>query len=126
MAAWTQEELEKIGSAEEVRVASRRPDGTMRQYVTIWAVRVGDEVYIRSAYGPDNAWYRRALASGVGRIRAGGVERDVEFAEVEPSMHDRIDAAYHAKYDSHGARIVDTVVGEHAHKVTIRLVPVET
>jgi Uncharacterized protein conserved in bacteria (DUF2255) len=44
-------------------------------------VRVDDQLYVRSAYGPDNPWFRRAKASGVGRIGAGGLERDVTFAE---------------------------------------------
>jgi hypothetical protein len=123
MNTWTADELEKVGRAEELRVASLRRDGTLRPFVTIWTVRVGDAIYIRSAYGSDNPWYRRALASGAGRIRAGGIERDVTFARAEPEVQDAIDAAYHAKYDGHGPKIVGTVVGAHAHDVTIRLVP---
>jgi hypothetical protein len=123
MTAWTTDELDRIGRAEELQVASVRPDGTLRPFVTIWTVRVGAEVYVRSAYGRDNPWYRRALASGVGRIRAGGVERDVSFAGAEAGVHDAIDAAYHAKYDRYGPAIVGTVVGDHAHDVTIRLLP---
>jgi hypothetical protein len=42
---WTDEELREIGGATEVRVASRRPDGTLRPYMTIWGVRSGPEVY---------------------------------------------------------------------------------
>jgi hypothetical protein len=91
--------------------------------VTMWVVRAGDELYVRSAYGPDNPWYRRATASGVGRIRAGGVERDVTFAEAAADTHAAIDAAYHEKYDRYGPKIVDSVVGPHAEAVTIRLVP---
>ena len=39
--------------------------------------------------------------------------------------HEALDAAYHAKYDRHGPRIVGTVVGPDAAAVTIRLVPEE-
>jgi len=123
MNTWTTDELDRIGRAEELQVASVRSDGTLRPFVTIWTVRVGAEIYVRSAYGPDNPWYRRALASGVGRIRAGGIERDVSFAGAETGVHDAIDAAYHAKYDRYGPAIVSTVVGDHAHGVTIRLLP---
>ena len=76
---WTSEELTRIGNAEVLEVSSRRGDGTLRPYVTIWVVRADRDLYIRSAYGPDNPWFRRARASGAGRIRAGGVERDVTF-----------------------------------------------
>ena len=76
---WTADELATIGRAEELQVSSYRSDGSLRPYVTIWTVRAGDDLYIRSAYGRDNGWFRRALASGRGRIRAGGVEKDVLF-----------------------------------------------
>jgi hypothetical protein len=123
MTKWSDEELRRVGEAQELQLASARRDGTMRRYVTMWVVRVGDDLYVRSAYGPDNAWFRRAKTSGAGRIRAGGLERDVSFAGPAPSVHDGIDAAYHAKYDRYGPEIVGTVVGPEAEAVTIRLVP---
>jgi hypothetical protein len=123
MTEWTDEELRRVGEARELQLASARRDGSIRPYVTMWVVRVGDDLYVRSAYGPDNPWFRRALGSGAGRIRAGGVERDVAFAEAAPSVHAGIDAAYHAKYDRYGPEIVGTVVGPEAEAVTIKLVP---
>ena len=123
MTAWTDDELTRIGEAEELGIASTRPDGTLRPYVTIWAVRVDRDLYVRSAYGSTNPWFVRALASGTGRIRAAGMERDVTFAAADSDVHGEIDAAYHVKYDRHGPKIVATVVGPHAHEVTIRLVP---
>jgi len=123
MAGWTNDELEKVGHAEELQLASIRPDGTLRRYVTMWVVRAGDALYVRSAYGPDNPWYRRAKESGAGRIRAGGLERNVTFADAAPDVHTAIDAAYHAKYDRYGPGIVGTVVGATAGAVTLKLVP---
>lgn len=123
MSTWTSDELERVGAAEVLRLSSRRQDGSLRPFVTMWVVRAGDDLYVRSAYGPDNGWYRRAKASGSGRIRAGGVERDVSFGEAAPGAHPAIDAAYHAKYDRHGTRIVGTVVGDQVAPLTIRLVP---
>jgi hypothetical protein len=123
MGTWTSDELDRVGNAEELQLASRRGDGTLRPYVTMWVVCAGNDVYVRSAYGPDNPWYRRARASGIGRIRAGGVERDVTFAAAAPDAHRTIDAAYHAKYDRYGPAIVGSVVGDKAVPVTVRLVP---
>ena len=120
---WTDDELRRVGDAEELQLASHRGDGTLRPYVTMWVARVGDEVYVRSAHGPDNPWYRRAKTAGTGRIRAGGVERDVTFADADAGVHAAIDAAYHAKYDRYGPAIVGSVVGGQAVPVTIRLVP---
>jgi hypothetical protein len=123
MTTWTVEELRRIGDAEELELGSARTDGSLRPYVTMWVVRAGDELYVRSAYGPDNPWYRRAKASGVGRIRAGGVERDVTFAEAAADAHAAIDAAYHGKYDRYGPKIVGSVVGVQTEALTIRLAP---
>ncbi|MFL5683397.1 MAG: DUF2255 family protein, partial [Chloroflexota bacterium] len=123
MSSWTAHELDRIEGADEIELASVRADGTLRGFVTIWAVRVGDDVYVRSAYGYDNPWFQRALTSGRGRIRAAGVERDVRFEVPEPDVADDVTAAYHAKYDGHGARIVATVVSPEAVRSTLRVLP---
>ncbi len=111
MAEWKEDELRRIGGARELQLATTRPDGTLGPYVTMWVVRADDELYVRSAYGPDNPWFRRVEASGAGRIRAGGVERRVTLAEPAPGVHASIDAANHAKYDRYGPEIVGTVIG---------------
>jgi hypothetical protein len=123
MTSWTTDELDVFARAEELQVASRRDDGSLRPFVTMWVVIAGGDAYVRSAGGPDRPWYRRALASGTGRIRAGAVEHDVTFETTEPAPEDAIDTAYHAKYDRYGPKIVGSVTGPDAHAVTIRLVP---
>ena len=125
-ATWTDDELRRVGAATELQIATRREDGSLRPYVTIWTVRAGDHLYVRSAYGAGNPWFRRATASGSGRIRAGGIERDVTFTpagELDAAAQAAVDAAYHAKYDRYGPQIVGTVTGAHAAPVTLRLVP---
>lgn len=123
MSGWTPDQLQRIGTEAELELASRRPDGTLRPFVTMWVVRNADDLYVRSAHGSDNPWYRRAVSSGTGRVRAGGVDADVNFRSADDSIQFDIDDAYHAKYDSYGRRIVGTVVGAHAHGVTIKLEP---
>jgi hypothetical protein len=123
MSAWSPDEVERIGRATELRVASRRSNGSLRPYVTIWVVGVGDELYVRSAHGPTNGWYRRAKASGAGRIRAGGVERDVSFEEPARAVARAVTAGYHAKYDRYGPAIVGTVVSPEAEHLTLRIAP---
>ncbi len=39
---WTQDELAQVTAAEELQIASRRADGSLRPHVTIWVVRVDD------------------------------------------------------------------------------------
>jgi hypothetical protein len=123
MTTWTDEELSALGDADEWQIASLRKDGTLRPYVTIWGVRAGDDLFVRSAFGPDNPWFRRAKLSGAGRIRAAGLERDVTFADADADLRAGIDAVYHAKYDHYGPAIVGPVVGEKTAAVTIRLLP---
>ena len=123
MSVWTQDELTRISKADELQITSRRRDGSLRPFVTIWVVRSGDELYVRSAYGHENGWFQRALSSGEGRIRAGGVERDAAFEEPGAAVDAELHAAYHAKYDRYGPSIVGTVVSAEAARSTLRLVP---
>ena len=95
MSAWTADELHRIGEAEELEVASYRSDGSLRPYVIIWVVRSGDDLYVRSALGPENGWFRRAKASRTGRVRAGGVghylhQQTRRQDDKEKSIHDRL------------------------------------
>lgn len=123
MSTWNADDLGAIGNADEIQVASNRPDGSLRPFVTIWAVRSGGELYIRSAHGTNNPWFRRAKASGTGRIRAGGIERDVTFSVPGANVHTDIDAAYHSKYDRYGPAIVGGVVGGQAAAATLQWDP---
>ena len=123
MTAWTDDELGQIERADELQITSRRSDGSLRPYVTIWVVRSADEVYVRSAYGHENGWFQRALKSKEGRIRADGVERDVAFEAPDREVDDAVTAAYHAKYDRYGVRMVGTVVSDEAERSTLVVVP---
>ena len=57
MTTWTSDELRKIESADELHIASLRPNGTLRSPVTIWVVRHGDDFYVRSVNGPGSGWF---------------------------------------------------------------------
>jgi len=123
MATWTNDELAEIENEEELELASRRRDGGMRNPVTMWVVRDGNEVYVRSMHGRSGAWFQRTQTSHEGRIRAGGVEKEVTFAEADPAAHDRIDAAYRRKYRRYGESYVDPMTSPQVRAATIRLVP---
>lgn len=126
MNTWTSDELGKIGAAEELRIASLRRDGTLRKPKTIWVVRVGDDLYVRSAYGLNAAWFRGTQVRHEGRIWAGGVEKDVTFVDVvetDHGIHDQLDAAYRAKYRRYPESIVSPVVSAGSRSVTLKLVP---
>lgn len=118
---WTTAELDKIGHAEELEIAPRRPDGALRRPLPIWVVRVGDALYVRSYKGGDGAWWRAANASREGWVRAGGVEKEVAFvAEADPALNDRIDDAYKAKYGRY-PQYVAPMLTEAVRATTLRL-----
>jgi hypothetical protein len=123
MTAWTSDELKKVGTAEELQIASLRRDGTLRSSVTIWVVRVGDDLYVRSVNGPTSAWFRGAQARHEGHIQAGGVDKDVTFVDADPGLDDQIDAAYRTKYRRYAASIINSIVSSQARSATIQLVP---
>jgi hypothetical protein len=122
MGDWIPDELNKIGAADELQIAALRPDGTLRPFTTIWVVRVGDDLYVRSYRGRGSTWFRSVLQRPEGRIRAGGVTRDVAFAEPEAADHDAIDQAYRGKYGHYGNAYVDPVVGPNARAATLQLI----
>jgi len=91
MSVWTTDELDGIGNAEELRLTTRRPDGTLRKPVTIWVIRHGDDLYVRSYRGPGGAWYHHAREHREGRVQAAGVDKDVTFADANHGLEGRPD-----------------------------------
>lgn len=123
MGTWTAEEVRTIDLTDDIDITSVRDDGTLRPYVPVWGVRVGDDIYVRSAHGRENGWFRRALRHHQGRVRMGGLEHDVVFEEPDASVAPEIDAAYQAKYARYGESYISTVVSEQAAGATLRLAP---
>lgn len=121
---WTRAELDKIENAEELQIASLRDDGTLRKAVTIWVVRVGDDLYVRSVNGRSGSWFRGMQMRHEGHVRADGVEKDVSFVEdSDPHLNEQVDAAYQAKYRRYSANIVNSILTPQARAATIKLVP---
>jgi hypothetical protein len=124
---WTSDELARIGQADELELASLRRDGSLRDPVTMWVIRDGDQLYVRSMHGRSGAWFRGTQTRHEGHIRSGGIDKDVAFvdadANAEAAVNDRIDQAYHSKYRKYGSKIIDGVVNPDSRASTIKLVP---
>jgi hypothetical protein len=123
MTVWTNQELTSIGAADELQIWSVRRDGTLGTPRTIWVVRVGDDLYVRSMYGRTGGWFPGTQARHQGHIRAGGVDKDVTFADADADLNDQIDAAYRDKYRRYGEQIIGGVVNPGARAATIQLLP---
>ena len=123
MSGWTSDELEQIEDVDELQLASARSDSTLRKPVTIWVVRLGGDVYVRSVYGRTSHWFRGAEDRHEGHIRVGGVDKDVRFVEAGDDINDEVDAAYRTKYRRYDASVVDPLFTPEARAATLELVP---
>jgi hypothetical protein len=123
MTAWTDGELDRVDAAEELQITTAGRDGSLRPWVPVWVVRVGGGLFVRSYRGADGAWYRHATRLPQGRIRAGGVERDVTFEPADGTPAAAIDDAYRAKYARYGGSFLDPMLADRASATTLRLTP---
>jgi hypothetical protein len=122
MADWNPTEMEQIASAPEIEVSSLREDGALTKPVTIWAVRVEGELYVRSVRGGAGGWYRAAARRHEGRIEAGDVAVDVAFEDAPHHLDAEIDAAYKEKY-GYPSDPVDSINTAEAQATTTRIIP---
>lgn len=123
-ATWSPDELQRIGSAQELEIAVKRADGTVRRWVSIWVVCVGDQVYVRTWYRRETGWFGHVLDSRQARIRVPGLEADVAVADIgggPAQLRADIDAAYRTKYGSSGSSSVDAMVAGAAAAATLQL-----
>jgi hypothetical protein len=125
MTTWTSDELARIEAADELELAALRRDGTLRKPVTIWVVRHGDDLYVRSVNGRMASWFRGTQDRYEAHIQAGVVDKDVLLVETD-DVNDEIDAAYRTKYHRYAASIIDAIVSPQARAATLKLVPRST
>lgn len=119
--AWTTKERTTLDEEQLLRIATIRPDGTVRNPVTIWAVVVGNELYVRSVRGEAGGWYRHLQQDPHARIAAGALERDVTAVAADRALDQEIDAAYLSKFGPSFA--VDSITTPAAKATTLQLVP---
>ena len=124
MNAWSPAELETFGNTDELQISSDRGDGERTAPITIWAVPVGGQVYVRSVRGRKGGWFSGAKAKGSGHVQIGAVDRDVTFEPVsDPQLQDQISKAYQDKYARYARQIVDSTLSPQALQATLRVDP---
>ncbi|HEY0247939.1 MAG TPA: DUF2255 family protein [Gryllotalpicola sp.] len=123
MSEWTPDELTEISQTEEVEVTPAAADGAATQSVIMWAVTVGDEVFVRSARGVAGRWYQRASKTGRGGFTAGGVSREVGFVGVTDAENQAVTDAYNTKYASQPAQFRTPMVEGPSLEATLKVVP---
>src|SRR5512133_4274344 len=125
MTGWTRDELAKIGTAQELQIASLRRDGSLRNPRTIWVVCVGDDLYVRSIHGRAGGWFPATQVRHQGHIRRRR-RQGHHLRRRRPDLNDQIDAANRDKYRRYGPSTIGGVVNPGARAATIQLVPRST
>ncbi len=123
-AAWSSGDLERIGRADELQIAGKRADETLRRWVPIWVVCVGEQVYVRTWYRREDGWFGHVLDSRRARIRVPGLEADVAVEDVGDSgagLRAGVDAAYRTKYGRYSG--MERMVTAAAAAATLQLSP---
>jgi hypothetical protein len=123
MAAWTDDDLRRIGDAQELEIAPVRRTGELRRATPIWVVRASDDLYVRAAYGANQGWHGVARTSRRARISTASVEKDVTVQDADGAVFDEVDAAYREKYGGRYASIVDSITDAEHRATTLRLLP---
>lgn len=126
MNKWENNELEKIGTVDELKLSALKQDGTFFKPVIIWVVRADENLFVRSVKGSEGSWYKHVQANQKGYISAGGITKDVTFTSVgeDQQLNEKIDQEYRSKYHRYAKMIVDSIVRPQARITTIKLEPI--
>ena len=119
MSTFTAAEIATLDRTDELRIAGRRADDSLRKLVIIWMVTLDGELYVRSVNGVDASWFRGTQAQGLGHISSGGIEKDVSFTRVT-DLDDELDVAYSAKYRSYPTAVA-RITSAQARATTLRV-----
>jgi hypothetical protein len=123
---WTPDDLRRIGSADELQIAAKCADGTLRRWLPIWVVCAGEQVYVRTWYRRDTGWFGHVLDSHRACIRVPGLQADVAAEDVTAGptqLRLDVDAAYRAKYGRYSTSTVENMVSDAAAATTLLLSP---
>lgn len=120
MSTWNETDLRSIAGTDELKVAGRRNDGTLRTLTIVWHVVVDGRLYVRSVRGSDGQWYRGVIRYHEGAVSWDGETHDVVYVP-DASIDGAIDAAYVEKYgDNSASRSIRT---PEARATTLRVEP---
>jgi hypothetical protein len=125
MGVWTNDELDEIDQTDELERSTQRNDGSRRDPVTVWVVRVGSNVFVRAIKGEEGLWFRHALDGKQGHIDIGSISKDVYFVRENNGLENEIDEAYKAKYSEYAENVLGTEFTPKAKAATLKLIPVE-
>ena len=117
----TTEEIKTITAENDFHIAPFRADGKTYGTLTwIWSVEVEGELFVRAYNGTSSRWYQSALSQKAGKIKAAGIEKDVEFEPIKgEDINEKIDEAYREKYSS--SPYLGSMISDRAKAATVQV-----
>lgn len=117
----TEEEIKKIGKADDFHIAPFREDGkTYGTPTWIWSVAVDGNLYCRAYSGKESRWYKAAMSQKAGKILGADMERKVRFEPVtNVGINKEIDEAYKTKYA--GDEHLEPMISEAPKNATVKI-----
>ncbi len=118
-AAFDTDSVRDVRDRHEVAIRTgRHPDSN----VVVWAVAVGDAVFVRSARGASGRWYRDLAGGDTATLEAGARRLAVRATRVDdPAMIEQVSGAYRRKYGS--SPYLQSVLRPEVAATTLRLDP---
>ncbi len=116
----SREDIKAIAERNDFHIAPFREDGKTYGTLTwIWVVEVDGELYVRAYNGTRSRWYGSAIKQKVGKIKAAGLERAVQFEPIHGEINDKIDEAYKSKYAT--SPYLNSMISDRAKAATVKV-----
>ncbi|KAA8434740.1 DUF2255 family protein [Weissella paramesenteroides] len=119
---WNKERLTYFNDHDDFHIAPFRASGVAGTPTWIWSVVVDGRLFVRAYNGVHSSWYQSAMAQHDGNIVSNGERLNVIFkSEKDPTILDKIDEAYHVKYDP--SPYVAPMLSEKTRNATVEVLP---
>lgn len=120
--AWNNEQLTYFNDHDDFHIAPFRSNGVAGTPTWIWSVVVDGRLFVRAYNGANSSWYQSAMAQHEGNIVVNDRRLEVTFkSESDVSILDKIDEAYHVKYDP--SPYVAPMLLEKTRDATVEVLP---
>jgi hypothetical protein len=118
------ETLNLLGKTDEVYIETSRDVDSPEHRTIIWAIVIGDEVFVRSVRGRKGRWYQRILAHPEGALNVGNTHIPVRAAPATDAVTiDAVSEAFRSKYQDAWPGPTAGIVRSEVLPTTLKLSP---
>ena len=118
------ETLKLLHETDEIYIETSRDADSPKLRTIIWAVIVGDEVFVRSVRGRKGRWYQRISAHPGGALLVGGTRIPVRAATAtDNETVDAVSEAFRSKYEDAWPGPTAGIVRSEVLPTTLKLSP---